>query len=129
MDTLSVTTRNEQYGKTTAARVNTQGLKEGTFHLDKGTRILLFSLVYILNGNHDPKKVQGLNLVLLALFFAIGFFFNQDFLPFGFAFSGIVLVNGIIVLVVQKLGDNVWNPLGREITVYIHHSLQKHGRL
>jgi hypothetical protein len=95
--------------------------------LDKRTRVFLFSLVYILNGNHDPKKVQRLNLVLVSIFFMIGLFFDQGFFLFGFAFLGIALVNGINVRVVQNLSDNVWNPVEREITVQIHHSLQKRG--
>ena len=127
METLGITTRNEQYRKTAAVRVNTHGLKGNTLHLDKRTRIFLFSLVYILNGNHDPKKVQRLNLVLVSIFFMIGLFLDQGLLPFGFAFLGIALVNGINVWIVQNLSDHVWNPVEREITVQIHHSLQKHS--
>jgi len=126
METLDITTRNEQYRKTAAVRVNTRGLKKKTLHLDKRTRVFLLSLVYILNGNHDPKKVQRLNLFLVSIFFMVGLFLDQGLLPFAFAFSGIAIVNGINVWIVQNLSDNVWNPVEREITVQIHHSLQKH---
>ena len=57
----------------------------------------------------------------------VGLFLDQGLLPFGFAFLGIALVNGINVWVVQNLSDNVWNPVEREITVQIHPSLQKRG--
>ena len=127
METLGITTRSEQYGKTAAVRVNTQGLKGNTLHLDKRIRVFLFSLVYILNGNHDPKKVQRLNLVLVSIFFIIGLFLDQGLLPFGFAFLGIVLVNGINVWIVQNLSGHVWNPVEREITAQIHYSLQKYS--
>jgi hypothetical protein len=127
METLGITTRNEQYRKTAAVRVNTRGLKGKTLHLDKRTRVFLLSLVYILNGNHDPKKVQRLNLFLVSIFFMVGLFLDQGLLPFGFAFLGIAFVNGINVWVVQNLNDNVWNPVEREITVQIHPSLQKRG--
>ncbi len=124
MENLSFTTRNEQYAKTAVARVNTHGLKEKT----KGTMVLLFSLMYILNGNHDPKKVQKLNLLLLAIFFTAGLFLNPSLLPLGFFFSGIVLVNGVIGWLVQNSSDNEWNPVEREMGVHIHHSTQKRGR-
>ena len=127
METLGVTTQNEQYRKTAAVRVNTNGLKGNTLHLDKRTRVFLFSLVYILNGNHDPKKVQRLNLVLVSIFFMIGLFLDQGLLPYGFAFLGIAFVNGINVWIVQNLSDHVWNPVEREITVQIHRSLQKYS--
>jgi hypothetical protein len=129
METLRFTTRSEQYRKTAAARVNTHGLSEKTFYFGKGTMALLLSLVYILNGNHDPKKVQRLNLVLLAIFFTAGLFLNPSLLPLGFFFSGLVLVNGVIGWLVQNSSDNEWNPVEREIEVHIHHSPQKHGRV
>ena len=94
---------------------HSRAVGEKTFYLEKGTRVLLFSLVYILNGNHDPKKVQGLNLVLVGNFFMVGFIFNQDLLPFGFAFSGIALLNGVNMSVVQNFSGKVRNPLEREI--------------
>ena len=128
METLDLTTRTGQYSKTALARVKTHGLEEKTFHLGKRTRVLLFSLAYILNGNHDPKKVQALNLVILAILFAVGFFVNQALLPFGFAFSGIALLNGVNVLIVKKLSSGRQNPVEQEIMVQIHHSLQKSGR-
>ena len=84
--------------------------------------------MYILNGNHDPKKVQRLNLVLVSIFLIVGLFLDQDLLPFGFVFSGITLVNGINVWIVQNLNGNAWNPVEREIAVQIHRSLQKHVR-
>jgi hypothetical protein len=127
METLGVTTQNEQYRKTAGVRVNTRGLKGKTSHLHKGTRVFFLSLVYILNGNHDPKKVQRLNLFLVSIFFMVGLFLDQGLLPFGFAFLGIALVNGINVWVVQNLSDHLWNPVEREITVQIHHSLQKYS--
>jgi hypothetical protein len=126
-ETLGIITRNEQYRRTAAVRVNTRGLKGKTLHINKGTRVFLLSLVYILNGNHDPKKVQRLNLFLVSIFFMVGLFLDQGLLPFGFAFLSIALVNGINVWVVQNLSDNVWNPVEREITVQIHPSLQKRG--
>ena len=126
-ETLGIITRNEQYRRTAAVRVNTRGLKGKTSHLHKGTRVFFLSLVYILNGNHDPKKVQRLNLFLVSIFFMVGLFLDQGLLPFGFAFLGIAFVNGINVWVVQNLNDNVWNPVEREITVQIHPSLQKRG--
>jgi hypothetical protein len=57
----------------------------------------------------------------------VGLFFDQGLLPFGFAFLGIALVNGINVWVVQNLSDHLWNPVEREITVQIHRSLQKYS--
>ena len=126
-ETLGIITRNEQYRRTAAVRVNTRGLKGKTLHINKGTRVFLLSLVYILNGNHDPKKVQRLNLFLVSIFFMVGLCLDQGLLPFGFAFLSIALVNGINVWVVQNLSDNVWNPVEREITVQIHPSLQKRG--
>ncbi|MGA7160864.1 MAG: hypothetical protein WBZ48_07670 [Bacteroidota bacterium] len=127
METLGFTTRTEQYGKTALARINTHGPGEKTLHLEKGTRVLLLSLVYILNGNHDPKKVQRLNLVILAIFFAIGFFVDPALLPLGVAFLAIALVNGVNVLVVKKLSAGARDPVEREIAVHIHQSLQKSG--
>ncbi|MGA9407842.1 MAG: hypothetical protein WBW71_11990 [Bacteroidota bacterium] len=129
MDTLSFTTRSEHYGKTVAARADIHAVGEKTFYLEKGTRVVLLSLVYILNGNHEPKKVQGLNLVLLVIFFMVGFIFNQDLLPFGFAFSGIALLNGVNMLVVQNFSGKVRNPLEREIVRHIHYSLQQRSKI
>ncbi len=126
MGTLSATTRNNRFAKTTATRVTARGLEKKTFIFGKRTRLFLLSLVYILNGNHDPKKVQKLNLVLVSLFLTVGFFLNQDMLLFGFAFSGIALVNGINVWIVQNLSGDVWNPVERKISAQVHDSLQKH---
>ncbi len=129
METLSVTTRREQYGKRAAPRVSTRVEKEKAFHFGKRTMILLLSLVYILNANHDPKKVQSLNLFLMTAIFTAGLFLNSSLLPLGFFFLGIVLVNGVIGWLVRNSSGNEWNPAEREIAVQIHHSLRKRDRL
>ena len=129
IETLSYTTQNRRLVRGAAADIDIHGLKERNFRVGKETRVLLLSLVYILNGNHDPKKVQRLNLVLVSLFFALGLFFNQDLLPFGFAFSGIALINGVNVWIVQNLSKSIQNPVEREIAIQIHPSLQKQSGL
>jgi hypothetical protein len=68
-----------RYGGTTVADSATIGrgrTSERDNRLDKVGILPFLLLLYILNGNHDPRKVQRLNIVLSTLFLAGGLFFD-----------------------------------------------------
>jgi len=81
-------------------------------------------LVYIVNGSHDPKKVDWLNIILSAAFFAAGITLNPDFLFVGTMFFAITLANIASVWVVQNLGESVWSPALGEILSQLHVSVR-----
>ena len=127
METLNFIDQNNRSREKTVVHINTYRLKKDA-RLSKWAMVPLLSLVYILNGSHDPKKVQRLNLTLSAIFFAVGFFFNQDLLQVGFIFLGVALVNGVNVWIVKNLKGNAWDPLEGNILSYVHLPLQNHHR-
>ena len=52
-------------------------------------------LLYILNGNHDPRKVQWLNGALAVCSFAGGLVVGWNLFPIGIAFVVIAAVNAL----------------------------------
>ena len=59
-------------------------------------------LLYVLNGNHDPHKVQGLNLALALLSFGVSFFMGWDLLPVGLVFLGAAVVNELNLWCIKR---------------------------
>lgn len=81
-------------------------------------------LAYILNGSHDPKKVQWLTFILSAVFFVAGIALNPDFLLVGTIFFAIALTNIACVWIVQNLGTSVGSPAVEEILSQLHVSVR-----
>ena len=69
-----------------------------------GGMLPFLSLLYILNGNHDPRKVQWLNVCLAAAFLLAGFFVGWDLYSVALVFVGIALVNAANCWVLRRFG-------------------------
>ncbi|HTX18296.1 MAG TPA: hypothetical protein VMG34_06525 [Bacteroidota bacterium] len=64
---------------------------------------LLF--LYLLNGNHDPRKVQGLNLVLALFSFAGSLLLGWNLFLLGMAFVGVAIVNELNLWCIRRFTD------------------------
>ena len=82
---------------------------------DKSSLLPFISLLYILNGNHDPRKVQRLNIGLAILFSAGGIFSGWDLLPVGFLFVAVAVVNGANLWYIKKHTYYSLHPVRRDI--------------
>ena len=80
-------------------------------------------LVYIINGSHDPKKMDWLNASAGFVFCCAGIFLNADFFFIGIMFFAIVLANIVCVWVVQNFHWNVRSAALGEIVSQLHVSV------
>lgn len=87
--------------------------------LEKRSMLPALSLLYVLNGNHDPRKVQRLSIVLSILFLAGGLFFRWDLLTAGFLFAGAAVVNGVTFWYIQNFSDDSVLPVQGDILSHI----------
>jgi hypothetical protein len=86
---------------------------------ESGRLLPFISMLYILNGNHDPRKVQGLNIALAILFLAGGMFSGWDLLPVGFVFAAVAVVNGANLWYIKKRTYYSQHPFPRDILTQI----------
>ena len=83
------------------------------------------ALLYILNGNHDPRKVQLLNIVLAAVFCFYGFFFDGSLMSIGILMIGVAILNGATAWIVRSSGVERWNPLESDLLFHVRRSLHR----
>ncbi len=74
---------------------------------------------YILNGKHEPQKIQWLNIALAAFFFAGGFFLDPDLFLVGFIFSGIAVINGLNQTIMNWLCPRMHGSIEDEIESHL----------
>ncbi|HTR80644.1 MAG TPA: hypothetical protein VMM58_03370 [Bacteroidota bacterium] len=95
--------------------------------LRKNFLFLSLSLQYILNGNHQPKKVQTVNLLLCAIFLAGGLWVSHELFSACFVFAGVALINWINWRMAKKLGQHQPLPEEGDIFTRMHSMMQRKG--
>jgi hypothetical protein len=108
----------------TAPRVGKSALRKLTIKKESNVRakrdlLPFISLLYILNGNHNPRSVQRLNVGLAILFFAGGVFSGWDLLPVVLLFAAVAVVNGANLWYLKKRGDFSLHPAPKDILTQI----------
>lgn len=101
------------------------GVKKNVPRVTENAVLPFLALLYILNGNHDPRKVQLLNIVLAASFCLYGSFFDGTLMPIGILLIGVVLLNGVTAWIVRNSGIERWNPLECDLLFHIRRSLHR----
>ncbi len=86
---------------------------------EKSGLLPFISLLYILNGNHDPRKVQKLNIGLTILFLAGGLVSGWDLLPVGFLFAAVAMVNGANLWYIKRHTYYSLHPVPQDILTQI----------
>ena len=103
-------------GKLTPRSITT---KRVTIAEEKRRLLPFISLLYILNGNHDPRMVQRLNIFLALLFVIGGVLSGWDLLPVGCLFAAIAAVNGANLWYIKRRSNYSLYPVSRDILTQI----------